>query len=614
MKIFSRFGLVPTVTVAVVAIVVLSISAIAAITNVTVSKRIEADAIVGQDRSLRIAAQIVSDKLPGVTVSYDAKGNVDRITMKETPSRFDNHDMIDTVGRISGETATIFAWDPATKDFWRKTTNIVKPDGKRAVGTQLGQNGAVYPVVTQGKTYRGEAVILGLQYYTIYQPILSDKGDVIGILYAGVKASDINAIASEIMTKVAIAAVIALILAAAITFALSRQILSGISRLTASARQMTEGKLDDATPNQDMSNEIGELSRAIDLFRKNALAARDAEKEASKLRELAHVERLNSEATRNANTTEIKISVEALAAGIARLADGDLTVSLDKPFHSDLETLRADFNNAVDKLNDTLGKISNDTMSIDASAREMRAASDNLAGRTEQQAASLEETSSALDQITVTVRNASGKANEAAQLVRATKQNSEASSGVVADAIAAMGRIEHASTEISSIINVIDEIAFQTNLLALNAGVEAARAGEAGKGFAVVAQEVRELAQRSASAAKDIKGLIEKSGTEVNSGVALVRKTGDALEGIAGQVASINDYIAAIAASAGEQSTGLGEINTAVTRMDSMTQQNAAMVEETAALTYKLAEDARNLAEAIGGFRIAGKRRRAMAA
>ena len=173
---------------------------------------------------------------------------------------------------------------------------------------------------------------------------------------------------------------------------------------------------------------------------------------------------------------------------------------------------------------------------------------------------------------------------------------------MVQDAVDAMERIESASGEIENIISVIDEIVFQTNLLALNAGVEAARAGEAGKGFAVVAQEVRELAQRSATAAKQIKGLITNSGVEVSNGVALVKATGEALTTISKQVIEIDTHIQSIARASSEQSQGLIEVNKAVNEMDQVTQQNAAMVEETNAVTHRLSEDAGILAGLVGQF------------
>ena len=166
-----------------------------------------------------------------------------------------------------------------------------------------------------------------------------------------------------------------------------------------------------------------------------------------------------------------------------------------------------------------------------------------------------------------------------------------------------MDKIDQSSKEISSIIGVIDEIAFQTNLLALNAGVEAARAGEAGKGFAVVAQEVRELAQRSAAAAKEIKTLITASGTHVASGVSLVSKAGEVLQEIAGHVQEINQDIIAIVDAAREQSTALGEINQAINTVDQGTQKNAAMVEEQTAASHGLAEEAKALFQLLEEFR-----------
>ncbi|EJJ26894.1 methyl-accepting chemotaxis protein [Rhizobium sp. CF142] len=306
------------------------------------------------------------------------------------------------------------------------------------------------------------------------------------------------------------------------------------------------------------------------------------------------------------DVTQRMSAIALLGTALRQLSEGDLTRTLDTAFVPSMEQLRHDFNATIDKLSETLKTIGENAMAIADSSREIGSSADSFSKRTEQQAASIEETAAALEEITTTVNDSSHRADEAGRLVAQTKQGAEQSGTVVRKAVAAMDQIEQSSREITNIIGVIDDIAFQTNLLALNAGVEAARAGEAGKGFAVVAQEVRELAQRSATAAKEIKALINTSSELVKNGVGLVGQTGKALEEIVVQVASINSNVVAIVEASKEQATGLKEINQAVNTLDQATQQNAAMVEESTAASHNLAAEADALRRLLTQFQLPG--------
>jgi methyl-accepting chemotaxis protein len=262
----------------------------------------------------------------------------------------------------------------------------------------------------------------------------------------------------------------------------------------------------------------------------------------------------------------------------------------------------------------TIGAVTTAANGISSGAADIRQASDDLSQRTEQQAASLEETAAAMDEITATVRETAAGARRANDAVVDARTEAESSGDVVRRAVDAMGGIERASSEISEIISVIDGIAFQTNLLALNAGVEAARAGDAGKGFAVVASEVRALAQRSADAAKDVKTKILASSEQVEAGVMLVSETGKALQRIITRIGEISTLVSTIAQSAEHQATGLQQVNTAVSEMDGVTQQNAAMVEEATAAARSLAEEADRLTSEVARFRTATTQRPMLAA
>jgi methyl-accepting chemotaxis protein len=315
-------------------------------------------------------------------------------------------------------------------------------------------------------------------------------------------------------------------------------------------------------------------------------------------------ERAKNEADRRVNEEIQDAVVTNLAGALSRLAGDDLTARIEADFPGRYGAIKADFNAAMERLQQTMETVADTTQGLHSGTGEISQAADDLSRRTEQQAASLEETAAALDEITATVRKTADGAKHASDVVSAAKADAERSGKVVQDAVVAMSEIEKSAGQISQIIGVIDEIAFQTNLLALNAGVEAARAGEAGKGFAVVASEVRALAQRSAEAAKEIKALIQASTTQVASGVNLVGETGKALTRIVTQVTEIAGIVTEIAASAQEQATGLHQVNTAVNQMDQTTQQNAAMVEESTAASHSLAQEAEKLTSLIGQFKI----------
>ena len=385
------------------------------------------------------------------------------------------------------------------------------------------------------------------------------------------------------------------------------RIANPIATLTTVMRKLAGGDLSVNISGAKRTDEIGEMARAVEVFKEAAIHNKNLEAEAEQSRLASEAERVSIQQRAEREAEErLTQATSGLANGLQRLASGDMMCEIDEEFTEQFESLRHDFNSSVHQLRTALESVSHTAKSVRTGSGEISTASDQLSKRTEQQAASLEETAAALEEVTTNVRQTSERASEAREMVQHASSRAQTSGEVVSNAIEAMQKIEKASSQISNIIGVIDEIAFQTNLLALNAGVEAARAGEAGKGFAVVAQEVRELAQRSAQAAKEIKTLIGNSEAAVNQGVTLVNDTGSGLKEITQLVSAIKQHMEAIAIAAKEQATGLSEINTSVNHMDQVTQQNAAMVEEMNAAGATLSEESGRLSELLAQFELNG--------
>ncbi len=388
-------------------------------------------------------------------------------------------------------------------------------------------------------------------------------------------------------------------------FLLASNLSQPLRELVRSAERLAGGDVSVRIGALDRKDEVGEIARAVDVFRANVTAQAEAETGATEQRRIIAEERQANDAVQTRASREQQTVTDAIAVALQRLARGDLTGELSG-FPTTYGVLEADYNAAIAQLRDTIVDVTRDTRTISSGTREVSIAADDLSGRTEQQAASLEETAVALDRITKTVRETANGAQHAHQAVSHAKAEAEKTGSVVRDAVAAMAELERSSGQISQIVGVIDSIAFQTNLLALNAGVEAARAGDAGRGFAVVASEVRALAQRSADSAREIKQLISQSSLQIGSGVSLVRQTGSALDRILAQVGEINGIITMIAKAAGEQAAGLDQVNTAVADMGNVTQQNAQLVEQSATAGRDLAAEAEKLAALVARFTVSG--------
>lgn len=388
------------------------------------------------------------------------------------------------------------------------------------------------------------------------------------------------------LTAAPIIAVFATILAVMVAMVVSRWITLPLKRLSHQTRELAEGQVDIEVTGANYNHEIGQMARALETFKQAYKDRAAAEEETQRIQE--------------AQQDVVKV----LARGLQDLADGELTTRITRDLDPKYQQLAENFNAALAQIHNTIKSVLDVTMHLDTKAGEIREGSVSLSQRTENQAATLEETAASLQELTTGVNTAAERSRQIEETVQTARQDAHESQTVVNDAVAAMGNIQSASEQISQITEVISDISFQTNLLALNAGVEAARAGEAGRGFAVVASEVRALAQRSSDAAREVSELIQDSTRKVDEGTKLVQGAGEALRSIIQKVDGISESIIEISEGAVNQAAGISELNAGVGQLDKVTQQNAGMVQTSRMQSDELVEAAQNLARMMRAFNV----------
>ena len=434
---------------------------------------------------------------------------------------------------------------------------------------------------------------------------------------------------SNILIFILITSIVSIGIGAFLAFFIARALTGNVNRLADDMDRLANDDLDVQITGDEHEHELGRMARALGVFKENAIRIRSTAQE--------------KETTRKALADSLSLVVDAASVGdfsqrmapqfddgtpnpfaaginemlsivedglkqtnqvLQKLADGDLTERMRGNHLGAFAKLQSSMNATMERLSDLISQIVNESLTIQQKVQVIENSANSLSGRTEQQAASLEETASTMEQMSTTIDTNAKNSSDAQILAQNASDQAKKGGDVVQGAVAAMSKIEKGASQITEIITVIEGLAFQTNLLALNTAVEAARAGEAGKGFAVVASEVRSLAQRSAESARDISQLIESSNEQVEEGSSLVRKAGEALVDIVNAIQNVEDSVESIANASREQSSGVAEISSAIGQMDGLTQENAAMAEESASNSHSLSARAEKLRELVAFFQM----------
>ncbi len=471
----------------------------------------ETRAIGNQELSLRLGAELLESLRPGVEVQWSREGRLEKIVVDTFPNVSD-HAFVDRATRITGEPVTVFAFDPQKDDFVRISTTVKKADGSRAVGTLLGKSSPAYQAVRSGTTYAGAADILGVPYFTMYLPIFDGAGRVVGILFTGVKKEAVSASADALTWKIVVASLVLIALTVAIAGFGSRILVRPVPELARVMGRLSSGELSCEIPYVHCRNEIGEIARAVSVFRENMASRARLEKD-----------RLEEAARRDARQAKLD--------------------RLIKSFQTDAASTISTVSNIAGALEKTAGSLLDIAAGTSDKARTVADASGQASSNVGMVAAAAEQLSASITEIGRQITGALGSVESTTELASQTN-----------DRIATLAS---SADEIGEVVTIIRQIASQTNLLALNATIEAARAGETGRGFAVVATEVKNLAQQTATAT-------ERISQQVANIQGATREAVAAISAIAQGMSEVNSITSSIAAAVAEQGAATSEINASV--------------------------------------------------
>lgn len=446
------------------------------------------------DVNLRTLALTFGEAYPDAKVSL-RDGVVDRVEISKMPE-FGDHRIVDRAVSFVGGNATLFVYDDASQQFVRRTTNVKKENGDRAVGTHLAADHPGQAVLRRGEAYKGPAILFGRRFYTAYQPVFSPTGKVIGIVYVGIATAELDGMLWQAITAMVMAACIAALLALLTTMVLVRRVTKPLRAVAETLTVLAEGQTDVEVRHADRHDEIGVIARTVDVFKTNRIERGQLEAER------VTAERQATERRK----MELNQFVEAFRAKIGGIIEQVLNSS--GQFERDARQL-------------SLTALSTADMSSQ-SANASRKASEHVRGA----AAASNELSESIVEISRRVQESNSVAADAVKQAVATDQR--------------MAELSAAGDRIGDVVKLITSIAEQTNLLALNATIEAARAGDAGRGFAVVAQEVKNLAGQTAKATDEISSHIVNMQRATGESVEAIKAIGLTIERISGITASIS--------------------------------------------------------------------------